>query len=202
MFRTPRPARLLTVLAALLISAGCSSAVQGSAGPSGGTPASNAAPTKTTQDGVAWMNDVCGALLPFIRTAATPPPLDQSSDPVTLVKGLSTYFGQASTSAASAITGMAAAGPSPIEGGDEVVTGLTGTLTTFKTTFEDAQTRIDALDTSDPQALATGLPAAIEPLGELANLPDPTAGLGENPELDKAAKQAANCKEIETVTGG
>jgi hypothetical protein len=97
---------------------------------------------------------------------------------------------------------MRAAGPSPVEQGDELVTGLTEALTTFQTTFDSTKTRLDAVDTSDPAALATALPEAIAPLQDLANVPDPTDQLQSNSELDAAAEQAPNCQQIETVTGG
>lgn len=200
MRRTPRPVPLVLALAALLFGGGCSSAVPGAATAGGGAP-SSAAPT-TEKDPVAWVDDVCGAVLPFIQTAGKPPALNPQGDPATLVRGLSDYLSTASTSADAAVEGMKAAGPSPVEGGDEIVTRLSGTFGTLSTTFKDAQTRIDALDTSDPQALATELPEAVAPLAALQNLEDPTKDLAANPELDRAAKQAPNCRKIETTTGG
>lgn len=191
MARTLRPAALLAVLAALFLGAGCTTVVPGAAEPD---PEFVAA--------LAWVDEVCGSLLPFIETAATPPQLDASGDPATILLGLSGYLGEASAAAGSAIDGMRAAGPSPVAGGDELVTGLTGTLTTFQTTLDGARTQVDALDTSDPLALLDTLPAAVAPLEQLADLPDPTAGMQSSPELDQASELSANCQQIEQLTGG
>jgi hypothetical protein len=195
---TPRFAAALAVLTALLLGAGCTTTVPGAAAADSAAPPTTAA----AADPVAWVDEVCGALLPFVRSAGTPPQLDSASDPATLVKGLGDYLGQASGAAGTAITGMAAAGPSPVAGGDGIVSGLTDTLTSFQTSFQDARTKIDALDTSDPQALLVGLPPAIAPLEQLANLPDPTAGLKSSPELDRASQQAPNCQQVQATTGG
>lgn len=191
MIRSPRPAMLLALLAALFLGTGCTTVVPGAAEPD---PEFVAA--------IGWVDQVCGALLPFIQTASVPPQLDPASDPATLLLGLSTYLGGASTSAGAAIDAMAAAGPSPVAGGDELVTGLTGTLTTFQTTLDGAKTQIDALDPNNPLALIETLPAAVAPLEQLSNLPDPTAGLQSSPELDQASELAANCKKVEQLTSG
>ncbi len=193
----PRPTVIVVVVAALLLGAGCTETVTGSATPLGAAPPLPNA--TTTPDAVTWVDDVCGALLPFIQTTSTPPQLGSSGNLATTVQEISDYFGQAGTSAGAAIAGMAAAGPSPVAGGDAVVARLTRALMTFQTLFGEAQERIDAIDRTDPQSLATGLPAAIEPL--LANLPDPTTDLRDNPELDRAAEQAPNCQQIESEFG-
>lgn len=207
--RTPRPALILTALAALLLGAGCTTAVPGVAAPDGAAPPAPTSATspRTTGSGepdaaaVAWVDEMCGALLPFVRTASTPPSLDSSGDPAALVQGFSAYLGQASGSADGAIRGMEAVGPSPVAGGDEIVTRLTETLTTLRTSFRNAKDRIDAIDTSDPQALATGLPAALGPLRSLASLPNPTTDLQSSPELERAATQAPNCQQVEKTAG-
>jgi hypothetical protein len=205
MLRTPRKLVLVPLVAAALSVAGCATAIPGTAAPAGaagaaGTSGGTSAPAGT-DDPVAWVDQVCGALLPFIETASTEPPLSNSSDPEQLVKGLSTYLGKASDAAGSAIDGMKAAGPSPIDQGDELVSGLTEALTTFKNTFGDVKTDIDKIDTSDPVQLATKLPDAIGPLESLSNIPDPTAKIKSNKELDAAAEKAANCQKIEKKTG-
>ena len=203
MTRTTRSVLLVPLVAAALFGAGCSTVVEGTAAPAGAGQADPAAPPAAgTDDPVVWVDSVCGALLPFIQTASVQPELNTSGSPDELVQGLSDYLGQASAAAGSAIEGMRAAGPSPVEQGDELVTGLTEALTTFQTTFDSTKTRLDAVDTSDPAALATALPEAIAPLQDLANVPDPTDQLQSNSELDAAAEQAPNCQQIETVTGG
>jgi hypothetical protein len=193
----PRPVLLLTILAPLLLSLGCTTTVSGSASPAGSTQG-----TTTTVDSVQWVDGVCGDLLPFVRAAGTPPQLTSAADPTALVKSISDYLAQGAGAADSAITGMARVGPSPVSGGDQVVTRLTETLTKFRTSFQNAKTQVDAVDTTDQQALITELPKAVAPLQDLANMPDPTVDLQTNPELQRASTQAPNCQQIQRQVGG
>lgn len=200
MDRTPRPALIAVAIAALLLAAGCSTTVAGTARAAGTNPGAAASAAPTTADPVAWVDDVCGALLPFTEAASSQPNID-TTDPAAAIQGLSNYLGRAVAGLDSAISGMAAAGPSPVEGGDEVVNRLTTSLTTFRTSFQDAKTRIDAVDASNLQEVITALPAAVEPLEKLQSAPDPTADLKSNPELDRAAARAPNCKALPGAGG-
>jgi hypothetical protein len=191
----PRPVLLLTVLVPLLLTLGCTTTVSGSARPAGSAQAT------TTTDSVQWVDGVCGALLPFVRTAGTPPQLTAAADPAALAKGISDYLAKGAGAADSAITGIAHVGPSPVAGGDEVVTRLTGTLTAFRTSFQEAKTQVDAVDTSNRQALVTELPKAVAPLQQLASMPDPTVDLQTNPELAQASTKAPNCQQIKIQIG-
>lgn len=199
--RTTRNALLVAGFTALLAT-GCATAVPGVAAPQPGLGAATTSaappseePAGSTDDAVAWVDDVCGALLPFVETASTQPDINPS-DPVAAVEGLSDYLGQAVDGLDSAIDGMAAAGPSPVDGGDEVVERLTEALTSFRTSFADAKTAVDAVDTSDTLGLVEALPKAVEPLEAIANVEDPTADLRNNPELNAAAEQAPNCQQL------
>jgi hypothetical protein len=193
----PTPSRAVragVAAAAVLLAAGCATTVTGTAVPVG---ASSAAPTAANPtDPVAWVDDVCGSLLPFVKASTAQPQID-ASDPAAAVKGLSAYLGAAVASIDESLAGLKAAGPSPVEGGDEVVTALTGALTTFRTSFKDAQTQIDAVDATDPTQVVTALPKALEPLEKLSALGDPTADLKSNPELDRAAQKAPNCQTLQ-----
>jgi hypothetical protein len=190
-------ALITSALVVLALATGCAS---GAAGPPAAEGAL-AAPPEAAPEAVAWVDTVCGALLPFVQAAGTPPQLTQAADPTALVRGVSDYLAHAQNAADSAISGLAAAGPSPVAGGDEVVSRLTENLTAFRTTFQDARARLDAVDPADPQSLASELPMAVAPLQELANLPNATAGLQSSPELDRASAQAPNCREVQGVIG-
>ncbi len=201
MHRTLRPA-LLAITATALLTTGCASTVTGTAEPVGAAaPLSAAAPPPATQtDAVAWVDGVCGSLLPFVKAASTEPAIDPS-DPKAAIKGLSTYLGKAVSTLDTALTGLKKAGPAPVDGGDQVVATLTGALTKFRTSFQDAKTKIDAVDPTDLAQVASALPAAVQPLQELSNLPDPTADLKSTPELDRAAQKAPNCKSLPGAGG-
>jgi hypothetical protein len=195
--RTTLPALLVSVLATLALGTGCTTTVSGTAGAAGASTGA----AQSTGDPVAWVDQVCGALLPFVRTAAAPPELEKAPDAPALISAISDYLEQSRGAADSAINGIAAAGPSPVDGGDDVVAALSDTLQSFRTSFEDAQSRVESVDPNDPQSLLTDLPAAVTPLEQLSTLPDPTADLRRTPELDRASSQAANCRQIETEIG-
>jgi len=197
MHRTPRTALATAAVATVLLGSGCTTLVPGLPAPSGASSGTAAPSAPVETDGVAWMDKICGAMLPAVQTMSTQPPLN-SGNPATMVDGLSTYLEKASTAVDGAITGMAAAGPSPIQGGDEAVAALTTTLSTFRDKAKEAQGKIDAIDTSNSRALATELPKAIEPLTELASLPNPAAELESNPELDAAAEKAPKCQQVDS----
>jgi hypothetical protein len=197
MHRTPRTALVTAAVATVLLGAGCTTLVPGLPAPSGAAPAvGTAVPTET--DPVAWMGKICTAMLPALKTRSTQPKLD-TANPRDTIAALSTYLGETGTAVDGAINGMSAAGPSPIEGGDEAVRALTTTLTAFRDSVREAKTRIDAIDTSNTRALATELPKAIEPLTALSTLPDPAAELDGNPELDRAAAQAPECRQVDVT---
>jgi hypothetical protein len=195
--RNTPPALLLSAVAAMALGSGCTTTMSGSASADSAEIAAS-----SSGDAVAWVDQVCGPLIPFIRTAGSPPEPSQARDPAALVQNISDYLEEAEDAAETAISGMSDAGPSPVAGGDEIIDRLSGTLSTFQTSFRDARTRIEAVDLNDQQALLTEVPAAVAPLEQLANMPDPIAGLQGSPELDQAAEQAANCQQIEREFGG
>lgn len=195
--RTTPSALILSAIAVVASGSGCTTTVPGSAAAD-----SAAVAAQGSGDAVAWVDQVCGSLLPFMRAAGSPPNLSEARDRASLVQDVTDYLGEAEDAAEAGVSGMADAGPSPVAGGDQIVDQLSGTLSTFQTSFRTARTRIEEVDVNDPQELLTELPAAIAPLEQLATMPDPTAGLRGSPELDQAAEQAANCQQIEREFGG
>jgi hypothetical protein len=145
---------------------------------------------------VAWVDQVCGSLLPFVQAAGRPPEPSVAKDPSTLVRNITNYLSETEESAGSAISGLAAAGPSPVAGGDEIVNGMSSTLETMQTSFRDARTRIERVDVNDRQALLREVPAAIASLEQLATVPNPMADLQGSPELQRATQEAAGCQQI------
>ncbi|MGH3588218.1 MAG: hypothetical protein ACRDQ0_18080 [Pseudonocardia sp.] len=195
--RTTPSALLLSAVTVMAFGSGCTTAVSGTASAGGAAP-----PAQGTGDTVAWVDDVCGSLLPFVQTAAEAPEPSEAKDAADLVQGITDYLGEAEDAAGSAVDGMDAAGPSPVSGGDEVVEQLSGTLTDLQTTYRDARTRIEKVDINDRQALLAEVPAAVASLNQLATMPNPTAGLRNNPELNRAGQEAANCQQLQREFGG
>jgi hypothetical protein len=190
MARSIASALLLPAAAALVLATGCTTTVPGTASADG------AAPPQDGGDAVAWVDEVCGSLLPFVRAASSPPEPQQARDPASLVRSISDYLSEAEDAAGAAISGMDAAGPAPVASGDEVVERLSGTLETFRTSFRDVRTPIARVDVNDRQALLAEVPAAVAELEQLATMPNPMADLQASPELDRAAQEAASCQQI------
>lgn len=200
MHRITRPVLVTAAVGAILFGAGCGGgATTGTAAPQSATTAA-AAPTSTGGDAVGWIDNVCGSLQQFTNAAVQVPQIDSSS-PQATIKGYSDYLGKVITGVDSAISGMQAAGPSPVASGDEAVKKLTDALNNYKSKFQQAKTGLDSADPSDPAALKN----AVAPLQDLQNAPNPVEGLDSSPELEKAAEQAPNCQALSKLgnqTGG
>lgn len=190
--RITQPALLLPALAALALSAGCTTSVSGAASANGAA---------VEQGAVAWVDQICGSLLPYVKAAGSPPKPAEAPDAATLVRDINDYLSESEETAGSAISGMAAAGPAPVAGGDEVVGRLTSTLETMQASLRDARTRIERVDINDRKALQREVPAAIESVERLAITPSPMADLQGNPELAQAGSQAAGCQQIAREVG-
>ncbi len=188
-----RPARfdavLGTALGVVLLAAGCATTVPGPAAPT------SSQQVPASPQSVAWADSVCGAILRFTDAVTAPPKLDAST-PADAVRGVTGFLGTASTGLQGSIESLGQVGPSPVQGGDAVVQNLSATLTTVKTSFDAARSRLAAVNLNDPQALATALPEALTPLGQLARVTDLGAGLQANPELERAADQAPKCQQV------
>lgn len=203
MSRTTRKLVIVPVLAAALFGAGCSSTVSGTPAPAGSAPApadaDAGAGAATTDDPVAWADQVCGATLGFLESVSAPPELNTTGDPAEALQGFGDYFGTIGDAAGATADSVRAAGPAPVDNGEEIANQLVSNLETLQTTLADLQTNLENADPNDPEALASAL-------SDLQNLPnDPIAAdMQTNPELEAAFKQAPNCQQVEqaTQTGG
>jgi hypothetical protein len=185
---------LAAIVVATVILTGCSATVAGAPAPTGGSSAL-APNASTTTDPVAWTDQVCGSLLPFVEASTTEPQFDPSN-PGTGVKALSDYLGNAVSAIDQTLAGLDAAGPAPVADGDAFVAKLKNALTIVRSSFETSKTAIDKVDLNNITQLATALPELLAPLQDLSQLQDPTTGLKANPELKAAAAKAPNCQKL------
>ena len=184
---------LLPAVAALALSGGCTTSVSGAA---------SADSAAVEQGAVAWVDQICGSLLPYVKAAVSPPNPAAARDAASLVRDINDWLTESEESAGSAISGMTAAGPAPIAGGDEVVQRLRSSLETMQASFRDARTRIERVDINDRQELQREVPAAVESVERLASTSSPMADLQRSPELAQAGKEAAGCQQIAREVGG
>ncbi|MEA2345743.1 MAG: hypothetical protein QOF63_3912 [Thermoanaerobaculia bacterium] len=148
-------------------------------------------------DAVTFTDNVCGSFIPFLEAASKPPNVS-TSDPVKASAGVSQYLGNAVTAVEKAITGLDHAGKSPVAGGDEVVAKTKAALAQIKTAFSNAKATLDSAPNT-PTAKAAALNKAASTMSSLSNLPDPTADLKANAELNAAAEKAPNCQKMKTI---
>jgi hypothetical protein len=188
--RITPPAFLLPAVAALALSGGCTTAVSGAA---------SADSVAAEQGTVAWVDQICGSLLPYLKAAASPPKPAAAPDAATLVRDIDDWLTESEKSAGTAISGMDAAGPAPIAGGDEIVGRLSSTLKTMQASYRDARARIERVDINNRQELQREVPAAVESVKRLAS--SPMADLQRYPELAQAGKEAAGCQQIAREVG-
>jgi uncharacterized protein YceK len=184
---------LVVVTAATLVLSGCSATVTGSPAPTGAS--TNGGAVAATTDPVAWTDKVCGSLLPLQESLSTKPQFNEN-DPAAAVKALSDFLGKSEASVDQALSGLDAAGPSPVANGDAAVTKIKSALTTVRTSFDQAKVALDKIDPNNVSELVTALPQAVAPLQELSKLQDPTTNLESSPELEAAAAKAPNCQAL------
>ncbi|NMI01257.1 hypothetical protein [Pseudonocardia acidicola] len=178
--RTARSVGALGATLAVLVAAGCGSG---------------------DAQALAWSDKVCGAMVSFRDAVSVRPNID-AGDPAAAAKGLSEFTGNAVSAAQGTIADLNAAGAAPVSGGDAVVTTLKQRMTVIQTTFATAKSHIDAVDVTDATAAQASLRAAVAPLQNLTNLPDPAADLEVNPHLRDAVDAAPNCQKLRQRSGG
>jgi hypothetical protein len=190
--RITPPALLLPAVAALALSGGCTTAVSGAA---------SADSAAVAQGAVAWVDQVCGSLTPYVKAATSQPKPAEAPDRTALVRDLTNWLRESEESAGSAISGMAAAGPAPIAGGDEIIDRLSSTLETMQASYRDARNRIERVDINNQQELLREVPAAYESVQLLATDPSLMADLQRTPEFASAAREAAGCQQMALEVG-
>ena len=189
---SPSRTALLTALAAAALAlTGCSTSVTGS--PVGA--ASGA--LQPTPDPVVWMDRVCGSLLPLQQTLKTVPQ-NTGDNATATAASISAFLGRSATALDTTLTALAAAGPSPVAGGDAAVGKLESALTTVRTSIVRTKTALDNIDPTNAIEVASTLPTVFVSLADLVKIQDSTTDLRNNPRLQAAAAQAPNCQSLRT----
>lgn len=152
--------------------------------------------TEVTAD--QWADQMCAAVLPFVRTATTPPP--EAADPAATANEISGYLGRTVEALDGTLGALEQLGPAPVDDGEAVASGLRAGLTDVRTAFATSRTQVDALDRSDPAELERRLPEALAPVARLGDATGPLAGVAGNPQLGAASRNSANCRDLGAVS--
>lgn len=182
--------RLLAAAMAVLLSAlaviGCGSTVTGTASPSPGA--------QPTIDPVAWMDAVCGSLVPFRDATLKLPELSEQDLPATQ-RSVSGYLQSAITALDVGTPKLDAAGPSPVPGGEQLTARVKSEINRVRRELTGLKAKIDAANTADRTAFGLVLVDVGRALQQLGNT-DPLAPLKSNTELRRAATQAQSCRTL------
>ncbi|MGH3611169.1 MAG: hypothetical protein ACRDRK_00815 [Pseudonocardia sp.] len=195
MRRTTRLALLATVLATVLVSTGCTTAVPG-------IPAVDPAPVPTEgpgSDPVAWTDRLCASLLTVKAPLLVKPDYGATPNLRSIQREFSSYLGDVITGTQQSRTELAAIGRSPVAGGDEAVTRLDGVLNRLDLDFTEVKAKVDVADTKNIDAFLAAL-GEVEDLISNINAPNALAELADIPQLDRAAERAPACEELDSVS--
>lgn len=145
-----------------------------------------------------WTDRMCSAVLPFVRTATTPPP--PAADAVATADGISGYLSRVVSALDGTLGSLEQLGPAPGDNGEAIATGLRDGLTDVRSAFATSRAQVDALDRSDPAGLERALPQALAPVARLADATGPLAGVTSDPQLGAASRNSANCRDLVSVS--
>ena len=195
--RGRRSARQTTgqLRSALLLTAGLVLAACGADPAQPPAPSPTSAPSTTAaaaEPTVAWIGSACSAVAPVLTTLGTPPPIDTNSLPETRQAYLS-YLDQAISQTDTALQGLIAAGPPPIQGGQQLADQLRTQLSDLRTDLADARSALAAADPSNPGSLLPALTAAQNALAALGNAAQAVGSVLADQRVRSAFDQAPAC---------
>lgn len=186
----------LVLIAALLISSGCSRSVSGA-------PAADPAPAPTEgpgSDPTPWVGRLCGAVLSFATPATKKPDFAATADLPAVRGTVSAYLGTVATGAQQGKEQLRTLGKAPVAGGDAAADRIRDGLDAMEQAFTAARTTIDAADLANPDAFVAQL-AQLETTLNTLKSPDPFGEFAGLPRLQRAAQEASDCQQLATLAG-
>jgi hypothetical protein len=158
-------------------------------------PSPTVAPTTTAaaaEPTVAWIGAACTAVAPVLTTLGAPPQIDPNSLPETRQAYLN-YLDQAIGQADTALQGLVAAGPPPIEGGQQLADQLRTQLSDLRADLTDARSALATADPGNPGSLLPALNAARDALAALGNAAQAIGTVLADQRVRSAFDQAPAC---------
>lgn len=155
-------------------------------------------PTAVSEQTVQWTDSVCGALVPVTESLASPPEFDLTAPAATRDAYL-TYLTQAQAATDQALENIAAAGPAPVDGGEQVTEEVRSDVTELRDDLADARSQLEQAGADDPAAIGRSVVAAGNVVGAVANNTQALSALDGNPRLDAAFDQAESCQRLRAV---
>lgn len=158
-------------------------------------PATAAAPQEQT---VAWTDSACGAVVPVAESLLNPPGFDLTA-PGPTRDAYVAYLAKAQGATDKALQDVAAAGPAPVDGGQQVADDLRDQLTDLRDDLGDARTQLEQVDPNDANAIGRAALAAGNVIGAVGNNVQVLQALDGDPRLDAAFEQAQSCERLRSI---
>jgi hypothetical protein len=195
--RLPLAGLLLVAIAAAVLAAACG----GGGGSAGATSAGGGATTSNEVPVSSWVGSLCSSVGTWQKTLTQGVPT--ISDPTDLAgtkKAFSDYLGKVVSATEQLISDVKAAGIPATENGKEIASAFTSTLSSLSAAFTKAKSDVEALSTSDPVALASGLQKVGSDLttagSQLGNTFDEIANKFPSADLGQAASKDPSCSAL------
>ncbi|MHA6793789.1 hypothetical protein ACVGVM_09775 [Pseudonocardia bannensis] len=147
---------------------------------------------------VEWTGTVCSALVPVVEALRTPPAPDLA-DPAATKQAYSSYLAQALQEAERAVQDVTAAGPAPVEGGEQIAREVREQVTQLRDDLAEARAQVDQADPGDPAALGRAVTALGNTLASLGNSAQALTAVADNPRLEPAFRQAPSCQQLREI---
>ena len=155
-------------------------------------------PTVTVEEGaVEWTGRVCSALIPVVEALRMPPALDPA-DPAATQRAYSSYLGDARQKAERALEEVTAAGPPPVEGGEQLAQEVRNQVANLRDDLAEARAQVDRVDPRDPAAIGQAVAAAGNVLSSLGNSTQALSPVSGDPRLEPAFREAPSCAQLRT----
>lgn len=151
---------------------------------------------QVSQEGVRWIDGFCGGLGDFATSfqgvrAANP------KDPNAVKQSMSQMLDNLTKGSEKFVAHVDNLGPSPLKGGDKVVSTVKDAYQSMNTTAKQAKSKLDSTPDSNPQATAQAVQAAGKDLsGVMKKMQATGKNMAQSPEVAKASQQAPKCKQI------
>lgn len=162
-------------------------------------PAPEPTPTVTMEEEtVNWTGTVCSALIPVVEAVRTPPAPDLA-DPAATQRAYSSYLDDARQQAERALEEINAAGPPPVEGGEQLAQDVRDQVADMRDDLAEARAQVDRADPNDPAAIGQAVAAAGNVLGSLGNSAQAVSAISGDPRLAPAFREAPSCAQLRTI---
>jgi len=157
--------------------------------------AAGCAASADTDDPAIWADRVCTALVPLVQANDSRPAVN-AADFAATKQSMSAALTAAADAVPQTLSGLDAAGPSPIPGGNDVVTKLRDLVSELRPTMLDTKIKLDAADPADTGAFIARWPMRSARATLATKVEEAQQAVQANPEVKAAALKGTSCPQV------